>query len=269
MIIYTLKGTKLKIDLHNHTLLCNHATGTMQEYVEYAINKHIDIFGFSDHAPMDFDTKYRMSMAQTKEYEDEIQRLQKKYANQIKILKAYEVDYISGYIKESIVKSDIDYLIGSVHFIDKWGFDNPEFIGEYKNRDIDKIYQEYFEAIESMAKSRLFNIVGHIDLIKVFNHHPKGDIKKIALNAIKEIKKAGMAVEINSAGYRKPVKEQYPSKQILELCFEYDIPICFGSDAHKIEDISYKSDKTKEMAKHIGYSNEVYFEKKTMIFKEL
>ena len=52
---------KLRIDLHNHTYLCNHASGTMEEYVQEAINKGIDIFGFSCHAPMNFDIKYRMT----------------------------------------------------------------------------------------------------------------------------------------------------------------------------------------------------------------
>ena len=59
----------MRVDLHNHTTLCNHATGTMEEYIQKAISLNIDIFGFSDHAPMDFEPEYRMSLAQTSSYE--------------------------------------------------------------------------------------------------------------------------------------------------------------------------------------------------------
>jgi histidinol-phosphatase (PHP family) len=141
-----------------------------------------------------------------------------------------------------------------VHFINKWGFDNPEFIGEYKNKNIDEIWQEYFNLIKDMAKSNLFQIVGHLDLIKVFNFKPKKDIKLIAKDAIKEIKKANMSVEINTAGLRKPVREQYPSKELLELIYEHDIPITFGSDAHQISQIGFEYEKVLNLVKSIGFN---------------
>ena len=97
------------------------------------------------------------------------------------------------------------------------GFDNPEFIGQYKNKNIDTIWEDYFEAITNMVKTNKFDIVGHLDLIKVFKFLPKKDIKTIAKDTLKKIKKSNMVVEINSAGYRKPIAEQYPSKEILEV----------------------------------------------------
>jgi len=249
----------MRVDLHNHTPLCNHATGTPREYVLKAIDEGIDIFGFSDHNPMDFDEKYRMSFEQMAQYEQEILNLKEEFKEQIEIRLAYEVDYLPEHMDSRVLNANVDYLIGSVHFLNKWGFDNPEFIGEYKNKDIDKIWQEYFDAIEAMAKSGYFNIVGHIDLIKVFNFQPKKDIKSIAKNAIKAIKNAGMAVEINTAGLRKPVAEQYPSRQILEMCYENSIPITFGSDAHSIEQIGFAYPQAVELAKDIGYSECVSF----------
>jgi histidinol-phosphatase (PHP family) len=241
----------------------------MDEYIKQAIKKQTDIFGFSDHAPMNFDKKYRMKISDMINYENNIDNLREKYKNQIKILKAYEVDFIYNFIENAVINADVDYLIGSVHFLDSWGFDNPEFIAEYKNKDIDTIYDNYFLAVKNMVKTGYFNIVGHFDLIKVFNYRPKKDIKKIAIETIKEIKKSNMAVEINLAGFKKPIKEQYPSKEILELCLEFDIPICFGSDAHKIEDIGYNYNKTKELVKKIGFTKEVYFENKEMIFVKI
>ncbi len=172
----------------------------------------------------------------------------------------YEVDYLKGYIDKRVIEAEVDYLIGSVHFLDKWGFDNPEFIGGWKSRDIDNIWQEYFDAIEAMAKTNYFNIVGHLDLIKVFKYLPKKDIKSIAQNALKAIKKSNMVIELNSAGLRKPIKELYPSKDLLELAYELNIPITFSSDAHSVEQIGFGYNEAKKLAKEIGYKEAVFFE---------
>ncbi len=250
----------MRVDLHNHTTFCNHANGTMEEYILKAIDLGIDIFGFSDHAPMDFDPKYRMTFKEKKFYEMQIAQLQEKYKNQIKILLGYEVDYLDNHISADVMKTKVDYFIGSVHFIHEWGFDNPEFIGVYKDKDIDTIWEEYFKAIQVMAKSNLFDIVGHIDLIKVFNFMPKKEIKQIANSALREIKKSNMVLEINPAGLRKPIGEQYPSSELLELAFELDIPITFGSDAHEIEQIGFEYESITTLAKSIGYTKCVTFE---------
>ena len=252
----------MTVDLHNHTKLCNHAEGEMYEYVQKAVDIGCKYFGFSDHAPMNFDKKYRMSLQKMDFYEYEVKKLQEQYKNKIEIFLGYEVDYLKGYIEEKVLKAKVDYLIGSVHFIDGWGFDNPEFIGEYKNKDIDKIWQDYFDAVEQMAKNGLFQIVGHLDLIKVFNFKPKKDVRLIAKNAIKAIKRSNMSIELNSAGFRKPVKDAYPSKELIEIIRENDITITFGSDAHKIEQIGYKSDELEKRAKDFGYSKCVIFRNK-------
>jgi histidinol-phosphatase (PHP family) len=257
------------INLHNHTTLCNHATGSIEKYIQKAISSNISYLGFSDHAPMKFDPKYRMDISQSKLYETTILEYKKKYENDINILLAYEVDFIDDYMQDDILNAKVDYLIGSVHFIKKWGFDNPTFIKEYKNKDIDIIWQDYFDIIEKMANSGYFDVVGHLDLIKVFNFFPKKDIKSIALNSIKAIKKANMTVEINSSGLRKPVKEQYPSKELLQLCFEYNIDITISSDAHKIEDIDNNLQSMHSLAKDIGYNKMVVFQDRGKVFLPL
>ncbi|MFA9372634.1 histidinol-phosphatase HisJ [Poseidonibacter sp.] len=247
----------MRVDLHNHTTLCNHASGTTEEYVKKAIELKIDVYGFSDHAPMNFDPKYRMSLSQKDAYENDILSLKEKYKNEIEILLGYEVDYLDGYILDEVINSKVDYLIGSVHFIknknDMWGFDNPEFIGVYKSKDIDSIWKEYFDAIEAMAKTNLFDIAGHLDLIKVFKFLPKSDIRILAKDALLAIKKANMTLEINPAGLRKPIGETYPSKQLLQMAYEMGINITFGSDAHAVDQVGFKYEEVKNLAKEIGY----------------
>ena len=254
------------VDLHNHTPLCNHAEGEMQEYIEKAIASGTQYFGFSDHAPMDFDPKYRMSFEQMKGYEKDVLEAKKKYAGKIEILLGYEVDYLKGHMDERVLYPNVDYLIGSVHFIEGWGFDNPEFIGKWDEQSIDEVWQKYFDTIEEMANSKLFDIVGHLDLIKVFKFMPEGDINAMAKNALNAIKKSGMVLELNVSGYRKPVKEAYPSLSLLKQAFELGIPITFASDAHKPEQVSMFNDEIISMAKRVGYAQCAYFKNRELKF---
>ncbi len=244
----------MKIDLHNHTPLCNHATGSIETYVQHAIEHNIDVFGFSDHAPMNFDPLYRMRFEDMAHYRDEVLHVKRQYAGDIEILYAYEVDFLEGHMDARVLDAEVDYLIGSVHFIEGWGFDNPEFIGRYEHENIDVIWQRYFDLIERMAQSRLFDIVGHLDLIKVFKYLPSRPIRDIAHRAIKAIKAADMVVEINVSGYRKPIAEPYPSPELLALTYEAGIPITFGSDAHQPEQIGLFRAEAEALAKDIGYT---------------
>jgi len=260
--LFYAKIASMRIDLHNHTTRCNHATGTMEAYVQRAIELGIDQYGFSEHAPMKFDPHYRLAFEEIDAYEADVLRLREQYHHQIDILLGYEVDFLEGYIEDTLFQRPVDYLIGSVHFLKQWGFDNPEFIGEYKNRDIDEIWQEYFDAIEAMAKRGYFDIVGHLDLIKVFKFMPKKDIRLIAQSALKAIKKSNMVIELNSAGLRKPISEIYPSPSLLEVAYELNIPITFSSDAHAIEQIGFKYETVTSVAKKIGYTKAVTFKQR-------
>ena len=249
-----------RIDLHNHTTRCNHAEGTIDEYIERAIELGIDIYGFSEHAPMDFDTEYRLPLCDMNAYTNDILQAKERYKNDIEILLGYEVDYLPGYMEDKVLNAPVDYLIGSVHFIDKWSFDNPEFIGGWKSKDIDEIWKAYFEATEAMARTGKFDIVGHLDLIKVFKYMPKEDIRILAKNVLKAIKNANMVLELNTAGLRKPVGEIYPSRQLLEEAYTLEIPITFSSDAHSIDQVGFAYDLATTLAKEVGYTKAVTFQ---------
>ncbi|MDR1460690.1 MAG: histidinol-phosphatase [Campylobacteraceae bacterium] len=240
-------------DLHNHTPLCRHAYGEPREYIKRALELGTKYFGFSDHAPMNFDKEYRMSFDEMKTYENMIKELKEEFKHKIEILFAYEVDFLDNFMDKRIFVQEIDYLIGSVHFLNEWGFDNPEFIGTYKEKNIDDIWKEYFSAIKSLAKSGLFDIVGHLDLLKIFKYLPKTDIRILAKEAMRAIKENNLVIEINSAGFRKPICEQYPSVELLQMANELDIPITFCSDAHEVEHVGYKSEETIKIAKDCGY----------------
>lgn len=250
----------MRIDIHNHTTRCNHAEGTVDEYIQKAIELGIDIYGFSEHAPMDFDPHYRLAFEEMQAYTDDILGAKERYKNDIKILFGYEVDYLPGHIDDRVLRAKVDYLIGSVHFIDKWSFDNPEFIAGWKNKDIDEIWQAYFEATEAMARSGKFDIVGHLDLIKVFKFMPKKNVRLLAKDALHAIKRSNMVLEVNTAGLRKPVGELYPSRELLEEAYALDIPITFSSDAHAVEQVGFGYDVATALVKDIGYTKAATFE---------
>lgn len=244
----------MRVDLHNHTSLCNHATGTMEEYVLRAIEEKIDVFGFSCHNPMAFDEQYRMDFKDLPFYFDEIVRLKEKYKGQIEILTALEIDFLPSFAEERLFDFPLDYRIGAVHFLGDWGFDNPEFIREYARRDINDCWSEYYKATEMLAKSGKFDILAHMDLLKVFNYRPTKDLRPQIESALKAVKEANMCIEINAAGFRKQVQEQYPSEEILQIAYSLEIPICFGSDAHEVEQIGFKHSELVSLAKQVGYT---------------
>jgi histidinol-phosphatase (PHP family) len=248
------------VDLHNHTPLCNHAKGEPEEYVKQAIKNGTKYFGFSDHAPMDFDKKYRLPFSDMQAYSNDILAAKEKYKDDINILLGYEVDWLQGHMDERVLNADVDYLIGSVHFIDKWSFDNPEFIDGWKDKDIDEIWKAYFEATQKMVESGKFDIVGHLDLIKVFKFIPKQDVRVLAKDVLQAIKKSQMVMEINTAGLRKPIGELYPSRALLEVAYDLDIPITFYSDAHAVEQIGAGYGLATSLARDIGYTQSVTFQ---------
>jgi histidinol-phosphatase (PHP family) len=257
------------VDLHNHTPLCNHAEGEIEEYIEAAIQKGTKVFGFSDHAPMDFDPAYRMKFEDMKMYEARVKSAKERYKEKIEILLGYEVDYLEGHMDKRVLEADVDYLIGSVHFIEGWGFDNPEFIGKWKEQDVDEVWQKYFDTIEAMAQTKLFDIAGHLDLIKVFNFMPTKNIVNLAKNALLAIKESDMVLEINVAGYRKPVAQAYPSPELLKEAYRLNIPITLSSDAHKPQQVGLYNDTVIKMAKDIGYKECAYFVNRERKFLKL
>lgn len=257
----------MRVDLHNHTPLCNHAQGEPEEFVARARELGIDIYGFACHAPMRFDECYRMGLADLPGYLAHIKALQAatKAAGGMEILCGLEVDFIHGkeeLLESSVLDAEIDYLIGSVHFLDSWGFDNPEFIGEYAKRDIVQCWVQYLEAIAAMARSRHFQIVGHLDLLKVFGYHMPESLESKLDYALGVIAESNMSIEINAAGLRKQVGEIYPSPAILYKARKCGIPITFGSDAHSIQQVGAGYEHCIEIARNAGYEECVIYRNK-------
>ncbi|ODS30528.1 MAG: Histidinol-phosphatase [Candidatus Scalindua rubra] len=261
------------IDYHIHTNLCGHATGEMVDYVKEAIRCELDEIGFSDHLPLVDGKEKNLTMLpdELPNYVSEVMSLRKSFP-EIRIKLGIEADYIPGnesYIKELIIRYPFDYVIGSVHYIDKWAFDHPKELSGWDERDVNAVYEKYFELLRKSARTSLFDIIGHCDLVKKFGHRPSTELTKDLIDTAKVFKEYGVALEINTSGLRKPVNEIYPSCEILKLYREYDIPIVFGSDAHTPDDVGRDFDRAVSLARQVAYEEFVTFENREMKHQKL
>lgn len=252
------------VDYHTHPYshgeIINYGEKHLLQFIEIALKKGIREIGFSDHDQFSEEINWEL-----------INSL--KSSSPIPIKKGLEFDYIPGReeeIRKTIKRFKLDYSIGSVHYIDEWGFDNPANIKEYQNKDIDQLYISYYELLIRAIKSNLFNIIGHFDLIKVFGYQPeKIDLLSIIKPVLEEMKRAELVLEINTNGLNKPVQEIYPAKFILEEAFQRKIPITFGSDAHSPGRVGENISHYAEYVKNIGYKEVATFSAGKIEFKKL
>jgi histidinol-phosphatase (PHP family) len=137
-----------------------------------------------------------------------------------------------------------DYVIGSVHFVGEQAVDHPDWdIWTTSNVEPDKVWRRYFELLGEAARSGLFDILAHPDLVKVWGAdrpRPDGDLRRFYELAIEGIADAGIAIEVSTAGLRKPVAERYPAPPFLAMCLEAGCPIALSSDAHLPEHVGFE-----------------------------
>lgn len=158
----------------------------------------------------------------------------------------------------------LDFILGSVHFIDKWAFDHPNYKDQFSKWNIDELYSRYFENVKRLINKGFIDGLAHLDLIKIFGDRSEKKIKYFVEDILKLIKQKGLAIEINTAGWRKPVNELYPQHEIVLMIKEMDIPITTASDAHTAKDLGYGYDRLYKMLKDYRFNQVAIFEKHKM-----
>lgn len=251
-----MEGGKALVDYHVHTPMCGHAVGELEDYVKAAQARGLHEIGFSDHLIFHMDNRdYSMPLKQFPLYIKAVEAVQRRFPRyQVKV--GVEVDYFQGendVIKSTFQGEPLDYVLGSVHCINGWVFDDERYISEYKRRDIDEFYEEYFKLVQEAALSGLFDVIAHPDVIKKFGYKPIRGIKSLYIETVQAFKEAGICVEVNTSGLRKPVHEIYPSVEFLKLCFEKGLPVTLGSDAHSPEEVGWCFDKAVDLLRNVGY----------------
>jgi histidinol-phosphatase (PHP family) len=246
-----------------HTPLCQHAQGHPREYVQAGIAAGLGEIGFADHNPMpdQFDS-WRMGPHQLPEYIALIEETRREFPK-FPIRLGLECDFIPGYEKHLewlAGQAPWDYLIGSVHYLAPgWDVDNPKHIKKFDELGAEAIWTMYFKNYTLMAQSGLFDFLGHPDLPKKFGYRPEGDLRRFYRESLDAIADNGIALELNTAGLRKEVKEIYPSKQFLEMASQRGIPILINSDAHAPEEVAFGYKEAVALAKEAGYTQVTRF----------
>jgi histidinol-phosphatase (PHP family) len=160
---------------------------------------------------------------------------------------------------------DFDYVVGSVHFVGDAAVDHEGWDVWEGRGDPDDVWRRYFEALAECAGSGLFDVLAHPDLVKVWGGGrplPERDPRFFYEPAVEAIAASGIAVEVSTAGLRKPVGELYPARAFAEMCVEAGAAFALSSDAHRPEDVGFGYDRAVEFLDGLGVGKICVFERR-------
>jgi len=179
-----------------------------------------------------------------------------------------ECDFVPGAEEgtaELLGARDFDYVVGSVHFLGEQAVDHPGWDVWEHSADPDEVWRRYFEALADCARSGLFDILAHPDLVKVWGRDrplPQGELRRFYEPAVEAIAESGIAVEVSTAGLRKPIGELYPARGFAELCVEAGVPFALSSDAHLPEHVGFAYESAVGYLDDLGVGEICVFERR-------
>jgi len=268
------------IDYHMHTRLTD-GTGEPVDYAKVALERGLDEIGCSDHAPLGDDSaiqqlgleEYRgswnMRLADLDTYVGMVREAQQRFP-QLSIKLGLEVDYFpsrGAWVRELAAKHPWDYFLGSVHFVSGWPVDASA--KHWEGRDVAERWHAYFDLWAQAARSRLFDSLAHPDLPKKFGFKPKMAFTDIYQDALRAVKDCDGAIEVSTAGLRKPCREIYPGEEFLRIARDLEVPITLGSDAHIPQDVGSDFNKAVVLARACGYDAICRFTQRNREFVKL
>ncbi|HKM38783.1 MAG TPA: histidinol-phosphatase HisJ family protein [bacterium] len=239
----------------------------MRRFWTVAQSVGIDEIGFSEHA-----YRFRQTEAiwpavwglkaveDCDEYVDSVLAL-KKEGYPVKL--GIEVDFAPGL--ETLLDNFIsaypwDYVIGAVHFIEGWGFDRPDQAHLWQEKEVVETYRHYFSLFREAIKTRLFDIMAHPDVIKVFGYRPEVPLLTEYEHCAETLLEFEGCYEISTAGLRKPVGEMYPAPEFATILALAELPAVVSSDAHKPEDVGYRFPSAYQYASKRGVNRLARFD---------
>lgn len=284
-------------DYHTHHERCGHAEGSLQDYIESAIDKGLTHIGLSDHSPIyhlgdDPHPLPHIAMARNEfdNYIDEALWLAKDYRGQIRVRVGVEADYVRGWAdhyRDMWVLYPLDFVIGSVHFPlsgpgpgrstqngemlkesdpGAWSAFFPNLPDGYT---VDDVWAEYLDGIKEAAASGTCDIIGHFDVLKTSGHTPSPDLDPLIDETLQLIGDHRVALELNTSGWRKPINDPYPSQQLLARARRFGVPVTLGSDAHEPHLVAADFDKAVALLRDVGYNHIATFSTRRMTLVSL
>ena len=220
-----------------------------------AITEHLAL-------PKEFDPHNHLSMpaCDLEDYLVEVDLTAQRYP-EITVVAGLEADYLKGREAETAAaladargRADgARFVLGSVHFVGDWAFDDPHDVGEWDRRDVDAAWIEYFALWGDGVRTGLFDCMAHPDLPKKFGHRPSFDTRELYAEAARVAAEVGVLIEVSTAGLRKPVGELYPGHELLVSFREAGVAVTVGSDAHEPVEVGYRIAEAYDAAASAGY----------------
>jgi histidinol-phosphatase (PHP family) len=254
------------IDCHIHTARCGHATGTVDECVRAGVAAGLYGMVITEHLalPEEFDPGNHLSMpaCDLEAYLVEVDFARQRYPKII-VVTGLEADYLYGRAADTAAAlqaarghaDGATVVLGSVHFIDHWAFDDPHHIEEWDSRDVDQAWQDYFALWSEATASGMFDVMSHPDLVKKFGHFPSFDPADLYAEAARVAGESGVLIEVSTAGLRKPVGELYPGPALLAEFRAAGVNATVGSDAHEPAEVGYRIDAAYDALCAAGYES--------------
>jgi len=178
-----------------------------------------------------------------------------------------EADYIADRedrMASLLASREWDYVVGSVHFLRDEAVDMRDSDWDiWRSTDPETVWRRYFETLGEAARTGMFDILAHPDLVKVWGSSgpvPDGDLRRFYELALPGISESDVAIEVSTAGLRKPVGEIYPARGFLELCLEAGRPVALSSDAHEPEDLGHEYEQAIDWLRELGVTELAVFE---------
>jgi histidinol-phosphatase (PHP family) len=271
-------------NFHTHSNYCDGKTG-IPELVEEAQSCGVVSLGLSSHAPLPFERGWAMKRENLGAYLQEVSSMKGRF-NTVEVYAGLEIDYVPGRIAPDEFRQQIDFSIGSIHFVDHfddgepWEIDNTNAVfmdglhRVYKG-NIKAAISRYFELTREMIINHTPDVTGHLDKIKIqspdnklFREDDTWYQHEVALT-VEALKKSGTIVEINTRGiYQKKSLTTYPSPWIVDLLFKNNIPVTLSSDAHHPKDLTQCFPDAASVISKAGYKSvQVLHEGKWQPFK--
>jgi histidinol-phosphatase (PHP family) len=254
------------VDYHMHLRgpdeSIQHTVEAVEPFVKTARQRGVDEIGFTEHVYYFRQTRslWRLPYQAQRcnhdldEYVDAVLEAKRRG---LPVKLGLEVDYVRGReedLRELLAPYPWDYLLGSVHYVADLGVDSePRLIDAV---GVDEAWRLYFERLGEAARSGLFDALSHPDLVKIFGVRPQNG----AAALWDSLSGTDVAVEVSTAGLRKPVGELYPDPGFLERCHEHGLPITLASDAHDPSLVGENFDRALELARGAGYDTVTVFE---------
>jgi len=180
-----------------------------------------------------------------------------------------EADFVPGREDRMATLLDArewDYVVGSVHFVGDQSLDTEEFTVWTNSASPERVWKRYFETLAEAAQSGLFDILAHPDLVKVWGKDrpmPDGDLRRFYYPAMEAIADTDVALEVSTAGLRKPVAEIYPAPAFIEMAVDAGTPLALSSDAHVPEHLGFEYEQAVKLLDSMGVKEIAIFERRT------